>query len=281
MNIGQYNDLTILRFTAPGAYLGDDEDNDVLLPGKYTTDDMEVGDVISVFLYKDSEDRIVATTETPLIQLGEFAYLKVIEVNAFGAFLNWGLEKDLMVPFKEQNQLMEEGKYYLVTLQYDYATDRLFASMKVNRYLEECTDESILNVESDILVCDTTELGIKVIVNNRYPGIIYRNDISRKINRGFRDVGYVYNIREDGRLDVRLEKAGFEKFDEAAERILNMLIDKKVIHLSDKSDPDEIREIAGMSKKTFKQAIGKLYKARRIVIHPNSIELSNESQVTE
>lgn len=281
MNIGQYNDLTILRFTAPGAYLGDDEDNDVLLPGKYTTDDMEVGDVISVFLYKDSEDRIVATTETPLIQLGEFAYLKVIEVNAFGAFLNWGLEKDLMVPFKEQNQLMEEGKYYLVTLQYDYATDRLFASMKVNRYLEECTDESILNVESDILVCDTTELGIKVIVNNRYPGIIYRNDISRKINRGFRDVGYVYNIREDGRLDVRLEKAGFEKFDEAAERILNMLIDKKIIHLSDKSDPDEIREIAGMSKKTFKQAIGKLYKARRIVIHPNSIELSNESQVSE
>ncbi len=281
MNIGQYNDLTILRFTAPGAYLGDDEDNDVLLPGKYTTDDMEVGDVISVFLYKDSEDRIVATTETPLIQLGEFAYLKVIEVNAFGAFLNWGLEKDLMVPFKEQNQLMEEGKYYLVTLQYDYATDRLFASMKVNRYLEECTDESILNVESDILVCDTTELGIKVIVNNRYPGIIYRNDISRKINRGFRDVGYVYNIRVDGRLDVRLEKAGFEKFDEAADRILNMLIDKKVIHLSDKSDPDEIREIAGMSKKTFKQAIGKLYKARRIVIHPNSIELSNESQVTE
>lgn len=281
MNFGQYNDLTILRFTAPGAYLGDDEDNDVLLPGKYTTDEMEVGDVISVFLYKDSEDRIVATTEVPLIQLGEFAYLKVIEVNAFGAFLNWGLEKDLMVPFKEQNQLMEEGKYYLVTLQYDFATDRLFASMKINRYLEECTDESIINVESDILVCDTTELGIKVIVNNRYHGIIYRNDICRQINRGFRDVGYVYNIREDGRLDVRLEKAGFEKFDEAAERILNMLIDKKIIHLSDKSDPDEIREIAGMSKKTFKQAIGKLYKARRIVIHANSIELSNESQVPE
>src|SRR5574343_653320 len=252
MNIGQYNDLTILRFTAPGAYLGDDEDNDVLLPGKYTTNEMEVGDVISVFLYKDSEDRIVATTETPLIQLGEFAYLKVIEVNAFGAFLNWGLEKDLMVPFKEQNQLMEE-----------------------------CTDESIINVESDILICDTTDLGIKVIVNNRYHGIIYRNDISRQINRGFRDVGYVYNIREDGRLDVRLEKAGFEKFDEAAERILNMLIDKKIIHLSDKSDPDEIREIVGMSKKTFKQAIGKLYKARRILIHPNSIELSNESQVSE
>jgi predicted RNA-binding protein (virulence factor B family) len=281
MNIGQYNDLTILRFTAPGAYLGDDEDNDVLLPGKYTTDEMEVGDVISVFLYKDSEDRIVATTEKPLILLGEFAFLKVIEVNAFGAFLNWGLEKDLMVPFKEQNQLMEEGKYYLVTLQFDYATDRLFASMKINRYLEECTDEEIINVESDILIGDTTELGIKVIVNNKYHGIIYRNDVSRPLRRGFRDVGYVYNIREDGRLDVRLEKAGFEKFDEAAERILNLLFEKKIIHLSDKSDPDEIREIVGMSKKTFKQAIGKLYKARRILIHASSIELNNESQTAE
>lgn len=153
--------------------------------------------------------------------------------------------------------------------------------MKINRYLEECTDEEIINVESDILIGDTTELGIKVIVNNKYHGIIYRNDVSRPLRRGFRDVGYVYNIREDGRLDVRLEKAGFEKFDEAAERILNLLFEKKIIHLSDKSDPDEIREIVGMSKKTFKQAIGKLYKARRILIHASSIELNNESQTAE
>jgi predicted RNA-binding protein (virulence factor B family) len=277
MKIGQYNDLTILRFTAPGAYLGDEEDNDVLLPGKYITDDMKEGDVITVFLYKDSEDRIVATTETPLITLGGFNFLKVIEVTAFGAFLDWGLEKDLMVPFKEQNQLMEDGHYYLVTLQLDSLTDRLFASTKVNRYFVPCTDQELINQELDILIGDTTDLGVKVIVDDKYAGIIYRNDISKTFRRGAYTKGYIYNIREDGKVDVRFEKAGFVKFDEAAEHILDLVKERKVIYLSDKSDPDEIREQVGMSKKTFKQAIGKLYKARMINISENSIELNVEA----
>jgi hypothetical protein len=276
MNIGQYNELTILRFTAPGAYLGDDQDNDVLLPGKYITDDMKEGDLITVFLYKDSEDRVVATTETPLITMGGFNFLKVIEVTAFGAFLDWGLEKDLMVPFKEQNQLMEEGKYYLVTLQLDSLTDRLFASTKVNRYFTECTDQEIINEEVDILIGDTTDLGVKVIVNDMYVGIIFKNDVSKSFRRGAYTKGYIYNIREDGKVDVRFEKAGFVKFDEAAERILELVKERKVIYLSDKSDPDEIREQVGMSKKTFKQAIGKLYKAHMINISENSIELNVE-----
>jgi predicted RNA-binding protein (virulence factor B family) len=276
MNIGQYNELTILRFTAPGAYLGDDQDNDVLLPGKYITDDMKEGDLITVFLYKDSEDRIVATTETPLITMGGFNFLKVIEVTAFGAFLDWGLEKDLMVPFKEQNQLMEEGKYYLVTLQLDSLTDRLFASTKVNRYFTECTDQEIINEEVDILIGDTTDLGVKVIVNDMYVGIIFKNDVSKSFRRGAYTKGYIYNIREDGKVDVRFEKAGFVKFDEAAERILELVKERKVIYLSDKSDPNEIREQVGMSKKTFKQAIGKLYKAHMINISENSIELNVE-----
>jgi predicted RNA-binding protein (virulence factor B family) len=276
MNIGQYNELTILRFTAPGAYLGDDQDNDVLLPGKYITDDMKEGELITVFLYKDSEDRIVATTETPLITMGGFNFLKVIEVTAFGAFLDWGLEKDLMVPFKEQNQLMEEGKYYLVTLQLDSLTDRLFASTKVNRYFTECTDQEIINEEVDILIGDTTDLGVKVIVNDMYIGIIFKNDVSKSFRRGAYTKGYIYNIREDGKVDVRFEKAGFVKFDEAAERILELVKERKVIYLSDKSDPDEIREQVGMSKKTFKQAIGKLYKAHMINISKNSIELNVE-----
>ena len=273
MNIGQYNELTILRFTAPGAYLSDDQDNDVLLPGKYITDDMHEGEIVSVFIYKDSEDRVVATTENPKIVLEEFAYLKVKEVNAFGAFLDWGLEKDLMVPFKEQNQLMEEGKYYLVTLQLDQLTDRLYASTKVNRYFKECTDIELINQEMDIMIGDTTDLGIKVVVANSYAGIIYRNDVSRPLRRGSFEKGYIYTIREDGKVDVRLEKAGFEKFDEAAERLLEMLQERKTLYLSDKSDPDQIREEVGMSKKTFKQAIGKLYKARRISISENSIEI--------
>jgi predicted RNA-binding protein (virulence factor B family) len=277
MNIGQYNELTILRFTAPGAYLSDDQDNDVLLPGKYITDDMHEGEIVSVFIYKDSEDRVVATTENPKIVLEEFAYLKVKEVNAFGAFLDWGLEKDLMVPFKEQNQLMEEGKYYLVTLQLDQLTDRLYASTKVNRYFKECTDSELINQEMDIMIGDTTDLGIKVVVANLYAGIIYRNDVSRPLRRGSFEKGYIYTIREDGKVDVRLEKAGFEKFDEAAERLLEMLQERKILYLSDKSDPDQIREEVGMSKKTFKQAIGKLYKARRITISENSIEIAAEA----
>jgi predicted RNA-binding protein (virulence factor B family) len=141
MNLGQYNELEILRFTSVGAYLGDADGNDVLLPNKYLYDELEIGDVGKVFLYKDSEDRLVATTETPKITLDQFAYLKVSEVSLYGAFLDWGLEKDLMVPFKEQNQKMEEGKSYLITLRIDQATDRLYAKMKINKWVEECSDQ--------------------------------------------------------------------------------------------------------------------------------------------
>jgi predicted RNA-binding protein (virulence factor B family) len=276
MKIGHYNTLTLLRFTAPGAYLGDDEGNDVLLPGKYLTDEMQEGDLLTVFIYRDSEDRIVATTETPLICLGEFAYLKTVEVNAFGAFLDWGLEKHLLVPFKEQNQKMEAGKKYLVTLQMDHATDRLFASMKTNRYLEKCEDENVLNKEVDLIICDKTDLGVKVIVDAKYQGLIFRNDISKPVRTGMHMKGYIYNVREDGKVDVRFEKTGFQKFDDASEFILDLLKKEHVLNLSDKSDPDDIREKVGMSKKTFKQAIGKLYKARKIELKDDSISLIKE-----
>lgn len=277
MKLGELNDLKILRFTGPGAYLGDEQDNDVLLPGKYLTNDMLLDDMVSVFIYKDSEDRLVATTEEPLIKLNGFAYLKVKEVNVFGAFVDWGLEKDLLVPFKEQNQRMEENKYYLLTLRIDEATDRLFASMKVNRYLEPCMDNEIIDQEVDLLICDQTDLGQKVIVNELYWGMIFRNDISRPIRRGHREKGFVYNVREDGKLDVRFEKSGFVKFDEAEQKIMDQLKKSKVLPFSDKSDPDEIREVLGMSKKMFKQAIGKLYKNRLIKINDNSIELNSEN----
>lgn len=276
MKIGEYNDLTILRFTAPGAYLGDEQDNDVLLPGKYITPEMQEGETVRVFIYKDSEDRIVATTETPLIFLDSYAFLRVKEVNAFGAFLDWGLEKDLMVPFKEQNKRMEEEKSYLVTLRLDDATDRLYASTKVNKFLEECHDPEILNTEVDLLIGDTTDLGVKVIVNDLYWGMVYLNDISKPVRRGQRMKGYVYFVREDGKLDVRFEKPGYEKFDEAAERLLELLKEKKILRLSDKSDPDDIREQVGMSKKLFKQSIGKLYKARLITLTDSAIELVSE-----
>ena len=277
MNLGEYNELEILRFTSVGAYLGDAEGNDVLLPNKYLYDELEVGDIGKVFLYKDSEDRLVATTETPKIILDQFAYLRVSEVSLYGAFLDWGLEKDLMVPFKEQNQLMEEGKSYLVTLRIDQATDRLFATMKINKWLEECTDQEALNIPLDILICDTTDLGVKVIVAEKYHGMIFRNDISKPVRRGQHATGYIYNIREDGKVDVRLEPTGFIRYTEAMDAILEKLTLMKVLPLSDSSDPDDIREVIGMSKKTFKQAIGQLYKAGKITILPHEIRL-NEAE---
>lgn len=273
MKLGQINDLTTLRFTSVGAYLGDEEDNDVLLPNKYLTPDLEIGNLISVFLYKDSEDRIVATTETPLIKLNEFKYLKVKEVSPFGAFMDWGLEKDLLVPFKEQRLKMEEGRYYLVTLRIDDATDRLVASSRINRFLEPCEVPEILNEEVDVMICETTDLGVAVIIEGLYKGIIYRNDINRVLRKGEHYPAFVYNIREDGKLDVRFVRSEVQRFDEAAEKIMEVLKDKKVLYLSDKSDPDDIREQVAMSKKMFKQAIGKLYKARLITISETAIEL--------
>jgi predicted RNA-binding protein (virulence factor B family) len=276
MNLGQYNELEILRFTSVGAYLGDTEGNDVLLPNKYLYDELEVGDVGRVFLYKDSEDRLVATTETPKIILEQYAYLKVSEVSLYGAFLDWGLEKDLMVPFKEQNQRMEEGKSYLVTLRIDQATDRLYATMKINKWLQECNDQELINQPQEMLICDQTDLGVKVIVADKYHGMIFRNDISKPIRRGQRLTGYIYNIREDGKVDVRLEPTGFVRYTEAMENIMAKLEVQKVLPLSDSSDPDEIREIMGMSKKTFKQAIGQLYKAGKITIQPNEIRINEQ-----
>ncbi len=273
MRLGEFNDLTILRFTAPGAYLGDEEENDVLLPGKYIDDAWQVGDEINVFLYKDSEDRIVATTETPFITLKQFAYLTVKETNAFGAFLDWGLEKDLMVPFKEQNQLMEKGKRYLVTLQIDHATDRLFASSKINKYLSECHDTSLLHQAVDLLICEASDLGFKVIVNNLYKGLVFRNDVSKPIRTADKCLGYVNNIRSDGKIDIRLDPIGFQKYDDACEQIISLLNSNQILYLSDKSDADEIREKLGMSKKTFKQSIGKLYKNKKIKLFEDRIEL--------
>lgn len=274
MHLGQYNTLTVLRFTNPGAYLGDDEDNDVLLPTKYLTPDLSIGDEIEVFLYNDSEDRIVATTEKPLIELNSFAFLKAKEVTHFGAFMDWGLEKDLLVPFKEQSMKLEEGKYYLVYLYLDDATQRLVASAKVKKFFET---EHILVQEKDevdLLICDTTELGKNVVVNDTYSGLIYNNDIFRPLKRGERCKGYVTKVREDGKLDISLEKPGFLKIEPNSQLILDYL--KKndgVMRLTDKSDPDTVRDLLGMSKKTFKQALGNLYKQRMVELHDDHVSL--------
>lgn len=273
MRIGEVNELQILRFTSSGAFLGDEEGNDVLLPGKYLTDDMREDDMIEVYLYRDSEDRLVATTERPYIELNGFAYLNVIEVGGFGAFVDWGLEKDLMIPFKEQNKKLEEGRTYLTCLLLDDATDRLYGSTKVNRHLQECTESFDGAQEVDLLICDSTDLGVKVIVNNKYSGLIYHNDVSRPLVPGSKTKGYVFNVREDGKLDVRLDPSGGKRIFDSADRLLEILERKKILYVHDKSAPEDIRETVGMSKKTFKQAVGKLYKEKKIVLNDDSIEL--------
>lgn len=275
--LGQYNELQLLRFTSVGAYLGDEEGNDVLLPNKYLEKDFEVGQQLRVFLYLDHDERIVATTEIPLLEVNTFAYLKCIETNHIGAFLDWGLIKHLFCPFKEQTLKMEEGKIYLVYLYIDESTQRLVASAKIKKHLE--SEHIVLNEmdEVDLLICDDTDLGKNVIVNDTYSGLIFNNYLSRIVHRGEKTKGYILKVREDGKLDIALEKPGFQKIEPAAEALLDLLKENRgILFLNDKSHPDEIKEIAHMSKKTFKQAVGNLYKQKLIVIKNNSIELVEE-----
>jgi hypothetical protein len=232
MKIGEYNNLTILRFTSVGAYLADEEDNDVLLPNKYLTDEMLIDDTLNVFVYRDSEDRAVATTEKPLIEMRGFAYLKATAVTHFGAFVDWGLEKELMIPFKEQNLKIEEGRYYLTYLFLDDQTDRVVGSTRVNRYLKDCEEELLPEMEVDLLICETTDLGVKVVVNNKYSGLIFRSDVSKSIKRGDSIKGYVAKVRQDGKIDIRLNVSGYDKINSSAKELLELLKQKKNIEFN-------------------------------------------------
>jgi predicted RNA-binding protein (virulence factor B family) len=273
MIIGDYNDLEILRFTSVGAYLGDEEGNDVLLPNKYLTESLDVGDTVCVFIYRDSEDRIVATTEDPKITIGHFAYLKAKSVSFYGAFMDWGLEKDLLIPFREQARKIEEGNDYLTYLYLDDATDRLVGTTKTDKHLVPCKDELKAGDKVNLIVCERTDLGLKVVVNEKFKGLVFSNDITKNVKRGNKTTGFVSNVREDGKLDIKLEKEGYEKVDEISQSLLDILNDKKIIHLTDKSSPEDIKKELNMSKKTFKQAVGKLYKQRLIELHPDKITL--------
>jgi uncharacterized protein len=274
MNIGVWNTLKIDRFTPPGAFLLDSEENDVLLPNKYVLDEYKEGDELNVFIYKDSEDRIVATTRVPKIMLNQFAYLKVLEVNIHGAFLDWGLEKDLLVPFREQPKDMVEGKGYLVYMYLDDATQRLAATARVAPFYLDAGEEIEKNESVDLLICETTDLGIKVIVNNKYKGLIYHNDVHRKLHVGERTVGFVKLVREDGKLDITLHPEGYDKIEPLTRKLMQLMHDNDgFIGLTDKSDPSDIQRLTGWSKKTFKQVVGSLYKQRLIVIHENGMAL--------
>lgn len=275
MQLGVVNKLKINRFTPPGAFLEDEFGNEVLLPNKYVEEHFELEDEVDVFVFKDSENRIVATTEVPHLYLGDFRYLTVIHVNPYGAFVDWGLDKDLLVPFSEQLHRLEQEEKYLFSLQYDNATDRLYGTMRVKKLLEPCA-EDLNGQEVDIMICEENALGISVIVNNRYDGLIFRNNISKVFPRGSFAKAYVRLVREDGKLDIQFEPLTFEKFDQASSFLLEELqANDGYLPLNDHSGPDDIREQLGMSKKLFKQAVGKLYKQQKITIEEKGIRIKN------
>lgn len=275
IQLGKFNRLKIVRQTNNGIYLTDGEESgEVLLPNKYVPETWEVGDWLRVFIFKDSEDRLTATTATPLIKLNEFACLQVREVNGFGAFLDWGLEKDLLVPFKEQPGRMVPGGWYMVFLYLDHETDRLAASGRYQKFLQKDNIQLSPGQEVKLLIDNQTELGFNVIINQRYPGLAYQNEIFEKLHRGDHRKGYVKHVREDGKIDISLQKPGYAKVEPNAERILVKLHENKgFLPLTDDSDPGDIAATLEMSKKTFKKAVGALYKQRLIRLEKHGIYL--------
>jgi hypothetical protein len=272
--IGTYNTLTIDRDTNVGLFLTDGQD-DVLLPNKYVPNDYRLGDLMQVFVYLDHEERPVATTLEPLISLHEFAFLKVNYVNEWGAFMDWGLEKDLFVPFQEQVRPMDVDQYYLVYLYIDERSNRLVASSKTNRFIVTSPIELEKNEEVTMLITHFSDLGANVIINHQYRGLLLYQDLGdRDLEQGDTTSGYIKNIREDGKIDVSLEKVGIDRLEEHAQHLLDQLMDREgFIALHDHSSPEDIESILNMSKKTFKKAAGILYKYRLIELKDDGIYL--------
>lgn len=278
IKIGEYNTLEILRDTDPGLFLGDQEGNDVLLPNKYVPENFEIGEKLTVFVYLDHEERLVATTLKPYIKPGEFALLRCNFTNKFGAFLDWNLEKDLFCPFKEQAFKMRKGDWYLVYCYIDEETDRLVASSKTNRFLSN-KELSVKQFDVvDLIVSHPSEIGMNVIVNEKHLGLIFKDDIFKDISIGDRLKGVVKKIRKDNKLDISLSQIGYRNIEPSAQIVLEKL-EKSAgfLPFNDKSDPEDIKETFQMSKKSFKKAIGSLYKKRFISIKEDGITLNKKA----
>ncbi len=274
VNLGKFNQLEVVKEVDFGVYLDGGDDGEILLPTRYVPDDCQPGDMLNVFIYLDNEERLIATTLTPLVQVGEFAYLEVAWVNQFGAFLNWGLMKDLFVPFREQKMKMQVGRGYIIYAYVDEESYRIVASAKVERYLSKEMPEYKEGELVDILIWQKTDLGFKAIVNNKYSGLLYQNEIFQSIETGMRMKAYVKQVRDDAKIDLELQRGGARKVDDFAEVLLQYLEEhegRTSIH--DKSEADEIYETFGVSKKTFKKAVGELYKKRLIVLEEQGIRL--------
>jgi len=275
VQIGIYNHLKVIKKVDFGVYLEGGKFGEVLLPARYVPGGCKIGDIIEVFLYKDSEDRIIATTEKPYAKVGEFAFLKAAEVSQFGAFLDWGLMKDLLVPFREQREnQMEKGKSYLVRICLDEKTERIFGSARLEKFLGKEPVSFKEKEEVDLIIYGKNDLGFRAIINGSHIGLVYKNEVFVPLEIGQRIKGYIKKIKEDGKIDLCLQKEGYQKIDGIAEDILDKL--KKsggFIALTDKSAPELVYGTFGISKKTYKKSIGALFKKRLITITDDGIRL--------
>lgn len=276
--IGKYNKLKVIKKVDFGLYLDGAEHGEILLPLRYVPDGAEADDYIDVFIYLDSEDRIIATTARPFAQVDEFAFLKVISVNSIGAFLDWGLMKDLLVPFREQQKTMEVGKYYLVHVYLDKDSKRIAASAKLDKFLDNVPPTYSEGEEVDLIIAHQTDIGYNAIVNNTHWGILYKNEVFQQLSKGLRIKGYIKKIREDDKIDLTLQKPGYERIEGVSAMLLEKLKENKgFLNLTDKTHPEYIYLKLGISKKAFKMAVGSLYKAKIITLADDGIHLNSQN----
>ncbi len=275
MEIGTINKLKVVRKTEYGYELQDEEKNEVFLSRSLVNDELNIDDDKEVFIYKDAKDRIVATTLKPNIQLGEFAYLKVREISKHGTFMDWGLPKDLMIPYDEQKERMKEENWYIIYMLKDEKNNRLFGSNKVSKYLINNDIDVKQGDEVDLLLYKMNDLGMSTIVNNKYNGLIFTSDIHKNLYPGDKIKGYVKQVREDGKIDIVLEPIGYKKsIDKNSEIILTALKQNEgFLELTDKSTPEDIKHQLGLSKKAFKRSLGNLYKQKIVEIYNDGIKL--------
>ena len=275
IELGKYNQLEVVKEVDFGMYLDGGEEGEILLPTRYVPEDCNIGDFLNVFLYLDMDERLIVTTLTPYVQVGQFACLEVSWVNEYGAFLNWGLMKDLFVPFREQKMKMQVGRKYVVHAHLDEESYRIVASAKVERYLSKDKPEYASGDEVNILIWQKTDLGFKAIIDNKYSGLLYENEIFTSLETGMEMKAFVKQVREDGKVDLILQKPGFEKIDDFSITLLNYIKEQGGrINLNDKSPAEDIYDTFGVSKKTFKKGVGDLYKKRLISLHEDGITLA-------
>lgn len=275
--IGRVSELEIIKKVDFGVYLDGKNLGEILLPKKFLENDPEIGNFIKVFIYLDSEDRIIATTKMPYALIDEYAFLTVADVSRVGAFLDWGLEKDLFVPFREQREKMVRGKSYLVRIYLDDKSNRIAASSKIDKFIISLSEDLSENQPVNMLISYQTDLGFKAIIDNKYQGMLFKNDIFRPIKIGQLIKGYIKKIRPDGKIDLSIHPSGYGKIDALSQKILNVLKDNDgYISVTDRSKPELIYHLFGMSKKSYKISIGALYKSRLIIIEKTGIRLINK-----